>query len=115
MDIDRLNNYDKNHCWQYDIRLNNLVEDLKIANITQDYANSLKVSDFEFKNVESKIEQQDLKKFIERHEWLGTLSQYTTQWFACYHKGIITGVMLFNMPNAFSKSLGENTKERGKK
>ena len=111
MDIDRLNNYDKNHCWQYDIRLNNLVEDLKIANITEDYANNLKVSDFEFKNIESKIEQQELKKFIERHEWLGTLSQYTTQWFACYHKGIIAGVMLFNMPNAFSKSLGENTKQ----
>ena len=29
MDIERLKNYDKEHCWQYDIRLKNLEEDLK--------------------------------------------------------------------------------------
>lgn len=111
MDLDRLNNYDKEHCWQYDMRLNNREEDLKKENLTEEYVKTLKVSDFTFKNVESKEERKELKKFIERHEWLGTLSQYTTQWFACYHKEILTGVMLFNMPNAFSKLLGENTKE----
>ena len=55
-------------------------------NLTEEYVKTLKVSDFTFKNVESKEERKELKKFIERHEWLGTLSQYTTQWFACYHK-----------------------------
>jgi hypothetical protein len=111
MDIERLKNYDKDHCWQYDMRLNNLTDDMEMVNITQEYADTLRVSDFEFKNVTSKEERTEMKKFIERHEWLGTLSQYTTQWFACYHNDILAGVMLFNMPNAFSKLLGEDTKE----
>ena len=108
---ERLNTYDKSHCWQYDIRVKNFEEDLIICGLTKEYVEQLRVSDFEYKNTTNKAEQQELKKFIERHEWLGNLSQYTTHWFVCYHKEIIAGVILFNMPNAFSKTLGENTKE----
>jgi hypothetical protein len=108
---ERLNTYDKDQCWQYDIRVKNLEEDLIECGFTKDYADTLRVSDFLFVNVTDKKEQQKLKQFIERYEWLGNLSQYTTHWFACYHKNIIAGVILFNMPNAFSKTLGENTKE----
>tara|TARA_R110000868_G_scaffold301534_1_gene561947 strand:- start:151 stop:1029 length:879 start_codon:yes stop_codon:yes gene_type:complete len=108
---ERLNTYDKNHCWQYNIRVTNLDEDLKLCGLTKEYVDTLRVSDFEYKNITDKKEQQGLKQFIERHEWLGNLSQYTTHWFACYHKETISGVILFNMPNAFSKTLGENTKE----
>ena len=107
----RLNEYDKQHCWQYDIRLNNYKEDLELCGLTDDYVKTLRVSDFEFKIITDKGERHNLKLFIERHEWLGNLSQYTTHWFACYHKDILAGVILFNMPNAFSKILGENTKE----
>lgn len=109
MDIDRLTTYDKEHCWQYDIRLNNLKEDLELAGFTEEYVKALKVSDFEFRVVTDKSDKQQLKAFIERHEWLGNLSQYTTHWFACYHKDVLAGVILFNMPNAFSKMLGEET------
>lgn len=108
---ERLNEYDKDQCWQYDIRVKNLEEDLAECGFTKEYVETLRVLDFSFVNVTDKHEQQKLKHFIERHEWLGNLSQYTTHWFACYHKGIIAGVILFNMPNAFSKTLGENTKE----
>lgn len=108
---ERLNTYDKNHCWQYDIRIKNMEEDLKQCNLTLDFVKTLHVSDFEFREITDKTERQQLKKFIERHEWLGTLSQYTTNWFACYYKDIITGVILFNMPNAFSKLLGDDTKK----
>ena len=100
---ERLNTYNKDHCWQYDIRLKNLEEDLAKCGLTKEYVETLRVSDFSFKNITDKKEQQKLKQFIERHEWLGNLSQYTTHWFACYHKNIIAGVILFNMPNAFSK------------
>jgi hypothetical protein len=110
MNINRLNTYDKKHCWQYDIRLTNYQKDLLESGFTEEYVKTLRVSDFEFKNVTDKNEHKKLKQFIERHEWLGNLSQYTTQWFACYHKDILSGVILFNMPNAFSKMLGENTK-----
>jgi hypothetical protein len=108
---ERLNTYDKNHCWQYDIRIKNMEEDLKQCGLTLDYVNNLKVPDFEFRPIIDKEERKNLTNFIKRHEWLGTLSQYTTHWFACYHKDIIAGVILFNMPNAFSKMLGENTKK----
>lgn len=109
MDIERLKGYDKDHCWQYDIRLKNYEEDLIEAKLSEEYVNKLKVSDFTFKVVTDKDEKALMKRFIERHEWLGTLSQYTTQWFACYHGDILAGVILFNMPNAFSKMLGEDT------
>lgn len=105
----RWDNYEKSHCWQYDIRLKNLEQDLIDANLTKEQMLSLKVSDFVFKEVVDKEEKQSLKKFIERHEWLGNLSQYTTHWFGCYYNNILAGVILFNMPNAFSKLLGEDT------
>lgn len=107
---ERLNSYSDSCCWQYSIRIKNLENDLKESGFSKDYQSNLKVSDFEFKNITDKKEQQKLKKFIERHEWLGNLSQYTTHWFACYHKNIIAGVILFNLPNAFSKILGNDTK-----
>jgi hypothetical protein len=108
---ERHNSYNENHCWQYEIRLRNFEKDIQESNITESYVKSLRVKDFEFKEVTDKLEKSKLKAFIERHEWLGNLSQYTTHWFACYHKDILAGVILFNMPNAFSKILGENTKD----
>ena len=107
---DRHNSYAENHCWQYDIRLKNYIEDLTEAGFTEEYISSLRVSDFEFSEVTSPEGKRILQKFIERHEWLGNISQYTTNWFACHHKGMLAGVILFNMPNAFSKMLGEDTK-----
>ncbi len=106
----RLQDYDKDHCWQYDIRVNNFEDDLLLCDLTKEYTDGLKVSDFHFQMVLDKKERTKLKQFIERHEWLGNISQYTTHWFAAYHKDIIAGVILFNVPNSFSKTLGENTK-----
>lgn len=106
---ERFNSYNKDQCWQYDVRINNFEDDLKESGFTEEYVNTLKVSDFTFTNVFNKKEQQNLIKFIKKHEWLGNLSQFTTHWFACYHKDILAGVILFNVPNAFSKTLGENT------
>jgi hypothetical protein len=104
-----MRDYSEKHCWQYDIRLKNIDLDLKEANFTENYTHNLTVNDFEYKHVVDTKEKQELKKFIERHEWLGNLSQMTTHWFGAYHNGKLAGVILFNMPNAFSKILGENT------
>ncbi len=113
MESDEIQNryltYNKDHCWQYDIRLSNIDKDLEDCNLTLEETKNLKVSDFVFKQVENKNERDEIKKFIYRHEWLGSLSQYTTHWFACYYKDILAGVVLMNVPNAFSKLLGENT------
>lgn len=103
--------YNENHCWQYDIRLKNLDEDLKSSGFSLSYTNNLKVQDFDFKIVTDKEEKRKLTEFITRHEWLGNISQMTTHWFAAYHKDQLAGVILFNLPNAFSKLLGEDTPE----
>jgi len=112
MDLKRLNSYNKNHCWQYDIRLKNLDEDLKDCGLTKTTLNNLRVSDFEFRHITNLNDKANLKEFIERHEWLGNMSQYPTHWFGVYlkDKNILAGAIIFNMPNAFSKLLGENTK-----
>jgi len=115
MDLDRLKNYKEDHCWQYDIRLKNSTEDLLEcfkAGLSSEQVQNLRVSDFEFVNVTSKPEQKKLKAFIEKHEWLGNITQYPTHWFASYHhSGLLAGVIIMNMPNAFSKILGEDTKD----
>jgi hypothetical protein len=109
--VNEFRNYDQPHCWQYDIRLRNREQDLADAGLTEDYVQELSTSDFHFTIVEDADERRKLKEFIERHEWLGNLSQYTTHWFAAYHHDILAGVLLFNLPNAFSKMLGEQTPE----
>jgi hypothetical protein len=116
--IERAKNYDKDHCWQYDIRVNNLQEDIVESGIDPEQIKSIKVTDIYFKPLTAYLERQEATEFIRRHEWLGNLSQYTTHWFgAFYHdpnqglmgREIMVGVILMNMPNAFSKLLGDDT------
>lgn len=109
--LDRYKSYDKDHCWQYDIRRKNFRDDLKQSGLTRKQIKELRVSDFEFRIVEDKKERENLKDFIKKHEWLGNICQYTTHWFGCYYKDILAGVILFNVPNSFSKIMGENTKD----
>jgi len=106
-----INNYNQQHCWQYDIRLNNLTNDLKQANITIDEAKKLKVGDFVFQNEDKKTCFDEIKKFIERHEWLQRVSLYPTHIFTARYKGILAGVVIIDMPSVFSKLLGEDTKK----
>ena len=101
--------YNKEHCWQYDIRLTNLKQDILESGYTREHLLSLNVDDFDFKIITDKKERTNLSNFIKRHEFLVNLSQFTTHWFACYYNEILAGVILMNMPNAFSKLLGENT------
>lgn len=118
--LERQRNYDKDHCWQYDIRVRNLDQDIADSGIPKDRLASLKVSDFVFRPLLTKEDRKEATEFIERHEWLGNLSQYTTHWFGAYYhdpdqglvgKDILAGVILMNMPNAFSKMLGEDTRK----
>lgn len=109
--LNRLNNYNKNHCWQYEIRLQKEKEDREfIKNKFNIDIEDIKISDFEFNFIESKNEKNNAVEFIKRYEWLGTITQYSTHYFGAYYKGVLGGVLIFSMPNAFSKLLGENTK-----
>ena len=111
--------YENNHCWQYDIRINNFNDDVVLSGIDPSKIKHLTVDDFTFRLIVTDEEKQQAIDFILRHEWLGTISQYTTHWFAAYYfdedqglfgKHILAGVILINLPNAMSKMLGENTR-----
>lgn len=108
--LSRMDSYEEEHCWQYDIRLNNQKMDLIECGLNENEVSNLRTSDFEFRFVTSKTERKKLTEFIKKHEWLGNLSQFTTHWFGAYYKDKLAGVILMNMPNAFSKVLGEDTK-----
>lgn len=114
--LGRMDDYEGDHCWQYDIRVNNRKDDLEYCGLTEDEVKDLKTSDFIYEPVTSIEGKRTLIEFIQRHEWLGTISMNTTHWFAAYYvnsynKHILAGVTLMNVPNAFSKVLGEDTKE----
>jgi hypothetical protein len=109
--MENFNSYNKNHCWQYDIRLKNHEDDLISNNLTKEEISILKCNDFQFQNEEKNLVFHEVKTFIEKHEWLGKLSLYPTHFFTARYKGILAGVVIVDMPTAFSKLLGENTKK----
>jgi hypothetical protein len=53
---------------------------------------------------------QRIVAFIGRHEWLGKMPLHPTNRFVAEYKGQLAGVVIFSMPSAFSKLLGEGTK-----
>lgn len=109
--LERLNTYDKDHCWQYDIRLSKEKEDREFIKNTFDIEiEDISIKDFEIRQITSKEDKQEAIEFIKRYEWLGTITQYSTHYFGAYYKGVLGGVTIFSMPNAFSKLLGEDTK-----
>lgn len=110
--LERLNTYDKDHCWQYDIRLSKEKEDREfIKNAFDIEIEDISIKDFEIRQITSKEDKQEAIEFIKRYEWLGTITQYSTHYFGAYYKGVLGGVTIFSMPNAFSKLLGEDTKK----
>lgn len=111
--------YDKPHCWQYDIRSNNLTEDIRESGIPVELIAAMTPDDFEFRLMRTDEEKEQAISFIQRHEWLGTISQYTTHWYGAYYfdknqglfgRHILAGVILMNIPNGMSKMLGEDTR-----
>jgi hypothetical protein len=109
--------YNESHSWQYDIRLRNRHADLQDAGLTESDVENLHVTNFRFTPLIREDSRQQAIQFIKRHEWLGNISQYTTHWFGAYYqpspdifcRPILAGVILMNMPNAFSTMLGADT------
>lgn len=107
----RLVEYDKPHCWQYNIRLNNLENDLKKAKLTKEFTDTLTVSDFNFVVAHSKLMQGEIRKFIEEHEWLGKPASFSEFYFAAFYKNILAGVIVMGVPNAYSYPLGTDRRD----
>lgn len=115
---DRFKDYNKSHCWQYEMRLNNLGEDLVTAGMTTEQITNLRTRDFEFEYVdkEDKFLCLEIKRFIERHEWLGKLPARPTQRFTARLRstGALAGVVVMATPNAFSHLLGKANRDKEK-
>ena len=115
---DRFKDYKKNHCWQYEIRQQNLIKDLQEAELTQEEYNNLRIEDFEFSYVDKANKEQcdEIKDFIERHEWLGKLPARPTHRFVARLKksGQVAGAIVMATPNAFSHILGKENRDKEK-
>lgn len=115
---ERFKDYDKNHCWQFEIRRQNEEGDLKEAGLTKDEASKLRISDFTFEYIpkEDKEGCKEVKDFIERHEWLGKMPIWVTDRFVARLKknNHLAGVIVMATPNSFSNLLGEENKHKEK-
>jgi hypothetical protein len=111
--VDRAKNFNNETCWQYDIRVKNRDSDLLEHNLTIEDVADLKISDFTFHFIPKTDKETavEIKKFIEKHEWLGKVSLYPTHYFIAKYKNIMAGVVIMDMPNAFSKLLGDKTRK----
>ena len=100
--------YNKKHCWQYDIRLNTLEEDLNKV----DVPDNLSIKDFEFYFVDKNDKKQtkEIVEFIKKYEWLGTMPNRPTHRFVAKYKGILAGVIVMSTPNSFSNILGSENR-----
>jgi len=112
----RIETYKKEHCWQYDIRLKNYDSDLLMSGLTEETSKLISISDFTFAHIESSdlVKCNQVKHFIERHEWLGKMPMAVTHRFAAYYKWSMVGVIVMATPNAFSNLLGVEHKNHEK-
>lgn len=115
---ERFKEYAEDHCWQYEIRKQNLITDLEEAGLTDGEAEALNISDFDFEFVpkEDKETCREIKEFIKRHEWLGKMPIWATHRFTARLKknGILAGVVVMSTPNTFSNLLGRENKNKEK-
>ena len=132
--FERFKDLEEEHCWQYEVRLRNMQEDLQAIGKDLAWAESLRTTDFDFVAVvepvkeayedKSKEYTADLKEykkqcdevrdFIIRHEFLGCLPNRPTHRFTARLKktGELAGVVVMAVPNAFSHLLGKEYKHR---
>ena len=109
--LEKIKSYNKDWCYQYQKRLDTLEEDMQNYSWSKEDVENISLKDFEFSYIDSAEDKKEATEFIKRYEWLGTIGSYPTHWFTARYKGILGGVVIMGMPNAFSKLLGEDTKK----
>lgn len=102
--------YDKEHSWQYDVRLSHEIPDIRKYGFSETELANMRVGDFTYR-LSDKSDFEEIRDFIQKYEWLGTLPPYPTHYFTAHYGELLAGVLIYSMPNAFSKLLGERTKE----
>ena len=106
--------YSESHCWQYDIRIKKLDQDLLELNFTEEKMKSLKTSDFGFQVIThpSADQYKEIKEFIIKYEWLGRMPNRPTHFFVVKLKETQTlaAVVIMSTPTMFSHILGKENK-----
>jgi hypothetical protein len=92
-------------CHQYMKKLETYTEDLNTLPFD---TRNLKASDFLYRK--SKL-TPEIREFIERYEWLGTIGNMPKWCFVAEYKEVLAGVVLINEPNKYSNVLGSNSPE----
>lgn len=105
--MNEIRKYNEEYCYQYNIRLKNYNNDILESNLNIDIIKNLKCDDFILQYEDNSY--KEIKTFIEKYEWLGRMSANPTHIFTARYKSILCGVVIMDMPNSFSKYLGENT------
>lgn len=108
--LEKIKSFNKEHCYQYERRLETIEEDKKRLGWGDEFIKNIKLEDFEFEFISSKDMKQEATEFIKRYEWLSTIGSFPTHWFTARYNGVLGGVIIMGMPNAFSKLMGEDTK-----
>lgn len=109
--LTKIKSFDAPHCYQYQKRLDTYEADKANLGWDDEFISKIDLNDFEFNYINSKEDKEKATKFIQTYEWLGTTGSYPTHWFTATYNGVLGGVIIMGMPNAFSKLLGEETKE----
>ena len=92
--LEKIKNYDKPWCYQYQKRLDTLEEDLEKYGWTKEDLENISLDDFVFENVTSKEAKRECIDFIKRYEWLEEVNGFPMQWFTARYKGILGGVVI---------------------
>jgi hypothetical protein len=108
--LEKIQEYDKAHCYQYQKRIDTLQEDMEKHGWTEEDVKGISLDEFEFAPITTEEGKKEATDFIKRYEWLGTIGSFPTHWFEARYRGILGGVVIMGMPNAFSKMLGDDTK-----
>lgn len=112
---DRFKDYDKDHCWQYQIKLEELKHLQRGGQWSNEFIESFKIKDFELIYIDKTEKKKclEVKDFIETYEWLGRLPVMPTHRFIAKHTktGLIGSVVVMATPNAFSHILGKENKD----
>lgn len=111
--MNRFVDYDKEHCWQYEVKMQTLQEDLSELHINPQ---DIQLYQLEFRHIPSEDQEgcKHVRDFIERYEWLGKLPVWVTHRFAAFYGDIMVGAIVMSTPNRFSNLLGEEYKNREK-
>ena len=98
-----LRDYHKDHCWQYDVKMQHLESDLRDISLPLDTLKSIPLNQYCFEISKTKEEFLRAKKFIEKYEWLGKLPTYVTHIFNTSVLDRLAGVIIYGTPYAESK------------